>query len=138
MDLLDAAKRLASLVEAEAQRVGIPITFCTIDVHGNVILKQRMTGAALVSIEMSERKAYTSAALPMRTADMSPLAQPGGDLFTLASVAGGRYTMMGGGIPLHLDGKHVAGIGVSGGTVEQDVEIIESALRQFAVAPLSP
>jgi len=131
MDLLEAAKRLARFVEEEAHRVGIPVTFCAIDIHGNVILKLRMTGSILVSIEMSERKAYTSAALPMRTADMTPLAQPGHDLYTLASVAGGRHTMLGGGVPLHLDGKHVAGIGVSGGTTEQDIEIVESALRRF-------
>jgi uncharacterized protein GlcG (DUF336 family) len=131
MDLLEAAKRLAHFVEEEAHRVAIPVTFCAIDIHGNVILKLRMTGSILVSIEMSERKAYTSAALPMRTADMTPLAQPGRDLYTLASVAGGRHTMLGGGVPLHLDGKHVAGIGVSGGTTEQDIDIIESALRRL-------
>ncbi len=135
MDLLEAARQLASLVQEEARRVRVPVTFCAIDIHGNVILKQRMMGAILVSIEMSERKAYTSAALPMRTADMTPLAQPGHDLYTLASVAGGRHTMLGGGVPLYLDGKHVAGIGVSGGTTEQDIEIIESALRRFGVKP---
>ena len=135
MDLLEAARQLASLVQEEARRVRVPVTFCAIDIHGNLILKQRMMGAILVSIEMSERKAYTSAALPMRTADMTPLAQPGHDLYTLASVAGGRHTMLGGGVPLYLDGKHVAGIGVSGGTTEQDIEIIESALRRFGVKP---
>ena len=134
MDLLEAAKRFAHFVEEEAHRVGIPVTFCAIDIHGNVILKLRMTGSILVSIEMSERKAYTSAALPMRTADMTPLAQPGHDLYTLASVAGGRHTMLGGGVPLYLDGKHVAGIGVSGGTTEQDIDIIELALRRLAGA----
>ena len=134
MDLLEAVKQLAGLVEEEAQSVGVPVTFCGIDIHGNVVLKQRMTGALLVSIEMSERKAYTSAALPMRTADMTPLAQPGHDLYTLASVAGGRHTMLGGGVPLYLDGKHVAGIGVSGGTTEQDIKLIESALRRFFAA----
>lgn len=132
MDLLEAAKALAEFVEEDAHRVGIPATFCAIDIHGNVVLKQRMTGALLVSIEMSERKASTSAAVPMRTADMTPLAQPGCDLYTLASVAGGRHTMLGGGVPLHLDGKHVAGIGVSGGTTEQDIDIIELALRRLA------
>jgi uncharacterized protein GlcG (DUF336 family) len=132
MDLLEVAKRLAGLAETEAKRVGIPITFCLIDRHGNVVLKQRMTGSILASVEMSERKAYTSAAIPMRTAEMTPLAHPGRDLFTLDSVAAGRYTMIGGGVPLHLDGEHVAGIGVSGGTAEQDVEIIESVIRRFA------
>jgi uncharacterized protein GlcG (DUF336 family) len=41
---------------------------------------------------------------------------------------------MGGGAPLTSDGQMVAGVGVSGGTVEQDVNILESALRE-AVTP---
>lgn len=131
MDLLAAAKRLGDLVEEEARRLGVPVTFCAVDIHGNVVVKQRMTGAILISIEMSERKAYTSAALPMRTAELTALAQPGRDLYTLASVAGGRHTMLGGGVPFYLDGKHVAGIGVSGGTTGQDIAIIEAALRRF-------
>jgi uncharacterized protein GlcG (DUF336 family) len=35
---------------------------------------------------------------------------------------------MGGGVPLTSDGQVVAGVGVSGGTVEQDVAIVEAAL----------
>jgi uncharacterized protein GlcG (DUF336 family) len=41
---------------------------------------------------------------------------------------------MGGGAPLTREGQLVAGVGVSGGTVEQDVNILESALRE-AVRP---
>ena len=131
MDPLITAKELAALVEKQAEKLGVPVTFCAIDVHGNVILKQRMTGAKLVSIEMSERKAYTAAALDMKTADMTPLAAPGQALHTLASVAGGRHTILGGGVPLHIGGDFFGGVGVSGGTTEQDVEIIEAAVDQL-------
>ena len=131
MDPLIIAKKLATLVEKEANRLGVPVTFCAIDVHGNVILKQRMKGAKLISIEMSERKAYTAAALDMRTADMTPLAIPGGALHTLASVAGGRHTVLGGGAPLHVGGQFLGGVGVSGGTTEQDMEIIELAITSL-------
>ena len=41
---------------------------------------------------------------------------------------------MGGGAPLKVDGQLVAGVGVSGGTVEQDVEIMEAGLREPAAA----
>jgi uncharacterized protein GlcG (DUF336 family) len=44
-------------------------------------------------------------------------------------LSGGRYTAMGGGVPLSKEGKVVAGVGVSGGTVDQDVAIVEAALR---------
>lgn len=128
MDLLAFAKTIAERVEAEAARTGVPVAVCLIDVHGNVILKHRMNRAPAFSIELCERKAYTSALVGVRTADLLPLAQPGQALFPLMSQ--GRYCVMGGGAPLSSEGDLVAGVGVSGGTVEQDVAILEAALRE--------
>ena len=88
-----------------------------------------MSGAPLFSIELSERKAYTSALVRMRTADLLPLVQPGQALFPLIGVSEGRYCAMGGGAPLTRDGMVAAGVGVSGGTVEQDIAILEAAVR---------
>jgi uncharacterized protein GlcG (DUF336 family) len=133
MNLLETSKRLAELVEEEARRINVPVTVSVVDIHGNIVLKQRMQGAPLLSIEMSERKAYTSALLRMRTEEMTPLVQPGQPLYTLTSVAGGRYVALGGGIPLRADQEVVAGIGVSGGTTEQDITIVEAAFRRFVV-----
>ncbi len=129
MDLLALAKSIADRVETAASRAVVPVAVCIIDTHGNVILKHRMSGAPAFSIEISERKAYTSALVGMRTADLLPLVQPGQALFPLMALAGGRYCAMGGGAPLSREGERVAGVGVSGGTVEQDVAILEAALR---------
>jgi uncharacterized protein GlcG (DUF336 family) len=129
MDLLAFAKTIADRVEMAASRAAVPVAVCVIDTHGNVILKHRMSGASAFSIELSERKAYTSALVGMRTADLLPLVQPGQELFPLMSVSGGRYCAMGGGAPLNKEGQRVAGVGVSGGTVEQDVAILEAGLR---------
>jgi len=118
-------------------RFKVPVAVCVIDIHGNIILKHRMSGAPAFSIELSERKAYTSALVGLRTADLSPLVQPGQELFPLMGLSGGRFCSMGGGAPLTSEGQLVAGVGVSGGTVEQDVNILESALRE-AVRPASP
>ena len=70
----------------------------------------------------------------MRTADLLPLVQPGQALFPLIAVAGGRYCAMGGGAPLMRGANVVAGVGVSGGSVEQDVAILEAGLREVSVA----
>ena len=131
MDLLAFAKKVADRVEAEALRAKTPVALCVIDIHGNVVLKHRMSGAPVFSIELSERKAYTSALVRMRTADLLPLVQPGQALFPLMTVSQGRYCAMGGGAPLNSESEAVAGVGVSGGTVEQDVAILEAALREL-------
>jgi uncharacterized protein GlcG (DUF336 family) len=64
----------------------------------------------------------------MRTADLVPLVQPGAVLYPLLAVSGGRYSAMGGGVPVTSDGQVIAGVGVSGGTTEQDA-IVEAAMR---------
>jgi uncharacterized protein GlcG (DUF336 family) len=129
MDLLKLAKELADRVEAEAAKVKIPVSVCVMDIHGNSVLLRRMNGAPAFSMELSERKAYTSALVGLRTIEILPMVQPGQPLFPLATVAGGKYCAMGGGVPVKSEGAVIAGIGVSGGTVEQDISIVEAALK---------
>jgi len=53
----------------------------------------------------------------------------GQPLYPLSMVSGGKYCAMGGGVPLTRDGEVVAGVGVSGGTVDDDVAIVAAAQR---------
>jgi uncharacterized protein GlcG (DUF336 family) len=130
MDLLMKAKALAERVEAEATKANVPVAVCITDIHGNLALQHRMNGAPLFSLEISDRKAYTAALVGVRTADLLALVQPGQALYALPTVGGGRFCPMGGGVPLlGEDGKVFAGVGVSGGTAEQDVAIVEAALK---------
>jgi uncharacterized protein GlcG (DUF336 family) len=129
MDILMKAKAVAERVEAEATKAKVPVAVCVTDIHGNLVLQHRMNGAPAFSLEISDRKAYTSALVGMRTVDILALVQPGQPLYALTMVGGGRYCPMGGGVPLTEDGKLYAGVGVSGGTAEQDVAIVEAALK---------
>ena len=129
MDLLETAKALAARVEAEAVKARVPVAVCVTDIHGNLVLQHRMNGAPAFALEISERKAYTSALVRMRTADLLALVQPGQPLYALSTVGGGRFCPMGGGVPLSADGAVYAGIGVSGGTADEDVAIVEAALQ---------
>jgi len=133
MDLLTAAKSLADRVEAEAMKVRIPVSVSIVDIHGNLVLQHRMNEAPAYSMEISERKAYTSALVGLRTAELDPLVQPGQSLYALLSMAGGRYTAMAGGVPLQHEGRVFAGIGVSGGTTDQDVAIVDAALESNGI-----
>jgi uncharacterized protein GlcG (DUF336 family) len=135
MDLLALAKKVADRVEGEASRAQVPVAVCVVDIHGNVVLKHRMSGAPAFSIELSERKAYTAALVRMPTADLLPFVQPGQPLFPLMTVSGGRYCAMGGGAPLTSGGQVIAGVGVSGGAVEQDVAILATGLRDSELMP---
>ena len=133
MDLLMAAKSLAERVEAEAARAQVPVSVSIVDSHGNLVLQHRMNDAPAFSMEISERKAYTSALVGRRTAELDPLVQPGQPLYALLAMAGGRFTAMAGGVPLKHEGKVFAGVGVSGGTTDQDVAIVDAALDSNGV-----
>ena len=126
MDLLTAAKNIASRVESEASRAKIPVSVSVIDTHGNIVLQHRMNDALAFSMKLSARKAYTSALIQIRTADLLPLVQPGQPLFPLISQR--EYCAMGGGAPLTTADGVIAGVGVSGGSVDQDTAILEAAL----------
>jgi uncharacterized protein GlcG (DUF336 family) len=126
MDMLSLAKDIADRVEAEANRANLPVTVTVIDIHGNTVLQHRMNGAFAFSMLISERKAYTSALTRVRTSDLFHLVQPGKDLFHLMSQD--KFCAMGGGAPIEFEGVAVGGVGVSGGTVTEDVEILEAAL----------
>lgn len=128
MDMLITAKALADRVETEAAKAGIPVSVSIVDIHGNLVLQHRMDAAPAFSMEISERKAYTSALVGVSTADLDPLVQPGRSLYALLSMAGGRYTAMPGGVPIKHESRLVAGVGVSGGTTDQDVAIVDAAL----------
>jgi uncharacterized protein GlcG (DUF336 family) len=106
MDLLEASKLLASLAEEEVRALNVPVTVAVTDAHGNLVLNHRMDGASLISIEMAERKAYTAVALRMKTADIAPLACPGGSLQTITSVAGDRVM---------VGRQLIFGVGINGG-----------------------
>jgi uncharacterized protein GlcG (DUF336 family) len=127
-DLLTIAKGIADRAEAESAKENVPVAVTVIDSHGNVVLTHLMTGAPAFSLELAERKAYTSALIGMRTADLVSLVQPGAELYPLLAVSGGRYSAMGGGVPLTSEGEVIAGVGVSGGTTEQDIAIVEAAM----------
>jgi uncharacterized protein GlcG (DUF336 family) len=136
IDLLTIAKDIADHVEDEAVNQTVPVAVTVIDIHGNVVLTHRMTGAPAFSLELAERKAYTSALVGIRTADLVPLVQPGATLYPLLAVSGGRYSAMGGGVPLTSEDQVIAGVGVSGGTTEQDIAIVEAAMQDIEAALL--
>ncbi|MBX5026975.1 GlcG/HbpS family heme-binding protein [Rhizobium lentis] len=127
MDLLALAKNIADRVEEEASAAQVSVTVTVIDVHGNSILQHRMNGALAFSMLISHRKAYTAALRQQRTSDLFELVQPGKELFHLMSQD--TFCAMGGGAPLIHDGVVVAGVGISGGTVAEDVGILEAALQ---------
>jgi uncharacterized protein GlcG (DUF336 family) len=114
--------------EEQARDLGVNSVLSAVDVHGNLVLLMRMEGAPEFAIHMATRKAYTAISMGLDTASLTPLVQPGQPLFGLIEASGGRLLPFGGGAVVTLENGTSLGIGVSGGSTEQDIAVLD-ALR---------
>ena len=125
---LDSAKRLIEAIEQEAQRRGKKAVIAVCGPDGNPIAVHVMDGAFLVSFDVAIKKAYTSVAVKMTTMELSALAQPGGTFYGLDKMDNGKIVIFGGGVPLKVGDTIIGGLGVSGGTGEEDHSLAEYGL----------
>jgi hypothetical protein len=65
----------------------------------------------------------------MATHDVGKLAQPGQTLYGIQHTHPGKIVLFGGGLPLKLKGRVVGGVGISGGTVEEDIKVAEPVVK---------
>lgn len=128
---LEVALELIAAVREKAKQVGVPMVIAVVDGGGNLVAQQRMDDALLVSLEIALNKAYTAVAVKVATHELAPLVQPGGPLFGISNADKGRVIVFGGGFPLKIDGEIIGGIGVSGGSVEEDMTCAAAALERL-------
>jgi uncharacterized protein GlcG (DUF336 family) len=126
--LLDLAKKMADAAAVKAIEIDVPMVIAICDKHGNPVLFNRMEDSLLASIDIATNKAYTAAALKGSTDQFADVAKEAGSLFGLASCDKGRMVVFGGGFPIIMDGEIIGGIGVSGGSVEEDLTVAKAGL----------
>ena len=114
--------------EKKAEEINVPMVMAVVDAGGNLMALHRMDQALLVSLDIAVQKAYTAAAARMATHALAPLTQPGQPLFGIHTLDRGRVVIFGGGFPLKRGDEILGGIGVSGGSVEQDMVCGQAAL----------
>lgn len=125
---LEAAKRLIQKVEEEAARRGKKAVIAVCNPEGNPVAVHVMDGAFLVSFDVAVKKAYTSVAVKMSTMELAALAQPGQTFYGLDKMDGGKIVVFGGGVPLKVNDTIIGGLGISGGTADEDHSLAEYAL----------
>ena len=132
MVTLNDARRVIAAAEKEAVELGQPMNIAVVDEGGNLIAHVRMDGAWIGSIDISINKAFTSRAFDIATKDLAAHSQSGGQFFGIHGSNHGRVMIFAGGVPLKRDGKVVGGIGVSGGSGEQDQVVAEAGAAAFS------
>jgi glc operon protein GlcG len=114
---LERSQAVIAAAVAEAKKRDWKLNVAVVDSGGNLVAFQRMDGAQLASIPISEHKARTAVNFRRETKVFENAVQLNGlnYVLTLDGVIASR-----GGIPLVEGGKIVGAIGCSGGTGAQD------------------
>ena len=128
---LDEALRIINAARNKAEEIGVLQNIAVVDEGGNLTAFARMDGAWRSSIDIAQSKALTARGFDMTSEALGEIAQPGEMCFGIHVSNSGKTIIFGGGIPLQLGTRIVGAIGVSGGTVEQDIQVAEAGVAAF-------
>jgi len=129
---LPLALRVLGAAQARAEELGVAVNVSILDAGGHLKAFARMDSAILASIDVAMGKARTAVLLEARSEAAWDYCKPGGPAPGLERSNGGLVTF-GGGIPIrNANDKVIGAVGVSGGTVDEDLSIADAALAASA------
>ncbi|TCI04598.1 heme-binding protein [Corallincola luteus] len=105
---------------------GVVIAAAIVDAHGELVSFARMDGVAFHAAVLAQNKAYTSARDRQPSANLAQWAQETGKDMGYWSDA--RFTGIGGGVPIYVDGQVVGAIGISGMSEQDDAALGQAAI----------
>jgi len=124
----EMADKIIDEAVKKAKELGVNVSIAIVDDGGNLKAFKRMDNAPLLTIQIAIDKAWTAVSFGIPThewynklKDNPPLAMGFPKI--------PRLIIFGGGFPIVYKDKVIGGLGVSGGTSEQDMEIAKYALR---------
>ncbi|HKA50159.1 MAG TPA: heme-binding protein [Candidatus Dormibacteraeota bacterium] len=124
----ELAHKIISAAEAKAASIGVPMTVAVCDESGVLKALSRMDGAALLSVQVAQDKAYTAVGFGMPTDAWHGFIKDDPPLATGAVGGIDRLVIFGGGYPIKVGDRIVGGVGVSGGHYSQDMEVARAGL----------
>jgi glc operon protein GlcG len=130
---LEGARTILAAAESQARAIKVPQNIAVVDEGGHLLVFARMDGVKLSSIEVALTKAM-SAALRRTPTGPSPSAREPSVFLSLglSLATDGKLTCIRGGLPLSVGSQCVGGIGVSGGTEEEDVQVAQAGVEALA------
>ena len=138
---LAAAQAAVASAIAAAEQMQVRVNVAVVDGSGLPVAFARMTGAPLHSIDIAIDKAYTAASFGFPTARWLDIFRDD-EALRLGMPHRPRLVVFGGGLPIVESGAdgtlgtgpRIGGIGVSGGSAEQDEACALAGLRAIGLA----
>jgi len=126
---IETAERIIKAAETKAQEMGIPMSIAVCDEDGTLKAFRRMDGAALLSVQIAQDKAYTAISFGgMATHEWYDFIKNDPPLLN-GIVKTDRLIVFGGGYAIKTDAGIIGGIGVSGGHYSDDMQVAEAGLE---------
>lgn len=127
---LDQARKLVAAGMADARRQNLPMAVAVVDNAGQLVAFERMDNTQTASTAIAQDKASSAAMYRRPTKAFQDVLAAGGVGLRVLTLRGANAVE--GGLPIVIDGKIIGGIGVSGGTSEQDGVVAKAALDNMA------
>lgn len=129
-----AALQAAAAAVQAASDLGVPVNIALVDAAGVLAAFVRMPGAPLHSIDIAIDKAYTAASFGLATSQWHKVLQEHSPAVREGLVLRPRFVAFGGGLPILENGLRIGGIGVSGGSEQEDEAIAQAGLKAIGLA----
>jgi uncharacterized protein GlcG (DUF336 family) len=130
----DLAHRMIAAAEARAAELEVPMVIAVCDESGILKAFSRMDGAALLSVQIAQDKAYTAVGFGMPTHGWHDFIKDDPPLAVGAAPGIDRLVIFGGGYPIKVGDRVVGAIGVSGGHYSQDMKVAEAGLTALVAS----
>jgi uncharacterized protein GlcG (DUF336 family) len=123
---LAGAQAVVAAACRKAGEIGVDQCVAVVDRGGALIAFARMDGGRIGSITVALTKAVSAATRRRPTSEENAGDVPLG--IRLAVASNNTVTNIGGGLPIIIDGQVIGGIGVSSGSVDEDVIVAKAGL----------
>ncbi|HVS73205.1 MAG TPA: heme-binding protein [Phycisphaerae bacterium] len=123
------ARRAVRAVVAEMEKRGVAGVVAVADRNGELLVLERLDGAAVSAVTIATNKAYTAAREGKTTRSIGEESRDGVKGFDLQNFGSGRHVGWGGGVPVVMEGEVVGAVGVSGLPEAVDMELAEIGVR---------
>ena len=129
----EAALRAVGAAVAKAVELGVRVNVAVVDAAGVQAAFVRMTGAPLHSMDIATDKAYTAVSFGLPTGQWNEALAQHSPAVRQGLVLRPHFVGFGGGLPIVVEGARIGGIGVSGGSEQQDEIIAEAGLQALGL-----
>lgn len=126
---LEQAEAVIASAKIRSTEINARMVISVLDAGANLVALTRMDNALLGSIDVSIKKAKTSALLQMDTETLTPLVKSDGPFFNLEHSNGGLITFAGGVVLKNSTGMVIGAVGVSGGSLDDDQTVAEAGAK---------